>query len=487
MTRRLVIVGGGMTGVAAFVAAVRHRVAARIDMLDPLPVGTGTAFAATDPALLCNTSAGIMSLRRNDPDDFLHYLAGAGYPASVDDFVPRSHAGAYARHRYRTAAAEHVWSGGCHRHVRARATAIAPTSQGWYRIRLDDGSSLDATHVFLCRGFTEPRVPEVLAPHLDHPLAFRSPFPEQAMLAALPPEARVLALGTKLSGIDAALLLCRARHQVTMASPSGELPAVRTRTGRPSTAMAIDFSALDLAGCAPVELSQRLTNLVRSAALAVRGRPLDSQITTTVDTVARLRAEIELAAAGRTDWQDLLCAFVDAANAALTPAPAPVRDLVMAHCRNGVARYLTAFPLQNARTLLGHLDAGRLSIRTGVPVGMYPGPDWRVRWRDGSEERFDAVVGAAGYQPPRLRTDGHELLLDGHPRGDHLPELHPDLRVSLPSSTRPERIWRLGIESAARVPSISAVYPLVQQVDRVCGQLAQLAGSCQEVVRIQSQ
>ena len=81
--RRLVIVGGGASGVAAFVAAVRYGVAQSIDIVDPRGIGRGTAFAARRAALLCNTSVETMSIVDDNPDDFLAYLHSIGVPATA--------------------------------------------------------------------------------------------------------------------------------------------------------------------------------------------------------------------------------------------------------------------------------------------------------------------------------------------------------------------------------------------------------------------
>ncbi|MEU4743291.1 FAD/NAD(P)-binding protein, partial [Actinosynnema sp. NPDC023658] len=231
MSRRIVIVGGGVTGVTAFAAAVRHRCADRIDVVDPLPPGTGTAFATDHPALLCNTSVGIMSLLPDDPHDFLRHLHERGVPAGPDDVVARGLFHDYVRVRYADHAARFRAEGGVHRHIRAEAARVHRDVDGGYHVVAGD-HVLPATDVLVCLGYGEPVVPAVLAEHVDHELIFRSPFPADRLLAALPRPADVLVLGTRLSAVDAAVLLCGQGHAVTLASPSGRLPAVRSRTGR---------------------------------------------------------------------------------------------------------------------------------------------------------------------------------------------------------------------------------------------------------------
>lgn len=463
--RRVVIVGAGATGVAAFAALVRHGIAAHVDVVDPHPPGRGHAFDAAHPALLCNTSAGIMSLRAEDPDDFVRHLRRSAPAPGRDSFVPRALFGEYARATYAAAVALHRSRGGGHRHVAARCVAVRRTGGG-YRVLLAAGGPLVASDVLLCQGLSEPRVPDVLAPHVGTDSAFASPFPEPRLLGTLRPGSRVLVLGTRLTGIDAALLLCGAGHTVTMASPSGQLPAVRTRTGaRTGLVSAADIRALDLTG---PRLNRDIVALVRRASAAVSPYPLRRQVSTAGATTARLRAEIALAEQGRTAWQDVVCSFVDAANDALAPLDAAVRHTALERCSTLFSRYLAAFPLGNARRLLGHLDAGRLRITAGTPVDLRRGARWTATWPDATTGTFDAVVGAAGYHPPPLHADGTGLDLTGGSGRGEAPHVEPDLRIRLPRSAQPERIWLLGIPSAARVASINAIYPMAQQVARTC-------------------
>ncbi|WP_073756705.1 FAD/NAD(P)-binding protein [Streptomyces sp. CB03234] len=476
MRRRVVIVGGGATGVAAFAALVRHRVAARVDIVDPLPVGSGRAFATTRPALLCNTSVGIMSLVAGAPDDFLDHLLARGVPADRDAFVPRFHFSRYVRDRYLAYRVLHRRGGGAGGHVRGRASFVRRVPGGGYEVVLDDGRRLDATDVLLCQGYGDPVVPGTLRPHLGADRLFIGPCPEGALLTAMPgPASRVLVLGTRLSAIDAGLLLCGAGHRVVMASPSGELPAVRTRTGsRPGPPLTPDLAALDFSG---PRFERQLVALVARAASTVSGRRLRDQVATPVrvpvpvpdDPVERLRREIRLAEEGRTDWQDILCATVDAANQVLPALDAPTRAAALRRCAP-LLRYLGAIPLGTARTLLRHVEAGRLTIRRGVPVEIAPGPRrWRAVWSGEAAERYDAVVTAAGYGDPPLHVSGDHLHLTGagcrHPGA--APGIGEDVRVRFPGSPVPERIWAVGVTSSSRVPSINAVYPMVQQADAV--------------------
>lgn len=103
--RRLAIVGGGASGVAAFVAAVRYGIAESIDLVDPVGIGAGVAFSAKHDGLLCNTSVETMSIVEDQPDDFLAYLRDVGVTATRDTFAPRAYVSRYLETRYAQSAA----------------------------------------------------------------------------------------------------------------------------------------------------------------------------------------------------------------------------------------------------------------------------------------------------------------------------------------------------------------------------------------------
>ena len=97
---RLAIVGAGAAGVATFIAAVRAGVARTIYMIDPHPVGPGTAFSNTDRDILCNTSVDTMSVLHDMPLDFLEHLSCEGYASTPESLVPRFLVGRYLANRF---------------------------------------------------------------------------------------------------------------------------------------------------------------------------------------------------------------------------------------------------------------------------------------------------------------------------------------------------------------------------------------------------
>jgi uncharacterized NAD(P)/FAD-binding protein YdhS len=382
--------------------------------------------------------------------------------------VPRYLAAQYVRDRYQQAAATAERLGIAHDHVRRTAVAVHKSSHGGYRVALDDGSDVAASDVLICAGFGAPIVPPAIAPHLGHAGIFATPYPEAGLLARIPPRSRVLVVGTRLSAIDSALLLCGQGYRVVMASRSGDLPSVRTRTSRTSPSP-IDEAAFARLDFADPGLAARLLRLICRASAARRGRPLSTQIDRSPDPVSRLRAEIELAAADRCDWQDVLVNFLDLGNDVFHVVRPEVRKLAIERCWRMIARYLFAMPLRNARALLAHVDAGRLQVIAGSPRRLERDHAWRITWGDDRVEHFDAVVCAAGFHKPRFHASrtGVELTLApvAHPLVE--PSVAPDLRMTLPEAATPERIWTLGVSSYLGTPLVNAVYQAARQGDAV--------------------
>jgi uncharacterized NAD(P)/FAD-binding protein YdhS len=458
--------------VAAFVAAVRYGVAASIDLVDPIGIAGGVAFSAKHDALLCNTSVETMSVLDDDQDDFLAYLHSIGISATKDSFAPRAYVSRYLTARYEQFAALARAAGIEHRFVQAAAVRVEGAKGGGYRVLLDDGAVLDASDVLLCVGHGAPQVPAEVEPHLGAPLLFESLYPEQDVLAALAPRSRVLVLGSRLSAVDSALLLCEAGHTVELASPSGRLPAVRTATPR-ACPVEVDAPALARVDLNDAAFAWRLLRIIARSARAVGSRALREQVVRIPEPIERMRREADLARRGVTDWQHILVGYMDAAEARLRDEALASQRRALAECSRVVGRYLFACPLQNADKLLGYAGERRLTVRAGTPARLQPGARWRVLWRDGAQDDFDAIVCATGFRKAPLATSATAVTFGGAAVGDTVAgaaslRVGSDLRVRFDGATNPERIWTLGLASQPGAPIVNAVYQAVRQAYELC-------------------
>ncbi|MER7399849.1 FAD/NAD(P)-binding protein, partial [Streptomyces sp. NPDC000151] len=263
--KSIVIIGGGATAVCAFRAVTEAEDIAAVRFVAPGPIGIAGAFGSGDLRALCNTSVDVTSLSPDGESGLLSYLAARGWPVHRDDFVPRFLVTQYLRESFQRLRDDCVRRGTRVAHVRGRALRVTGLP-GDYRVHLADGRVLPATDVLVCVNGTSTAHPEYLVGHHPADRLFTTPYPLGA-LRRIPAGARVLVAGTKLSAIDAALVLCRRGVHTVMTSPSGELPAVRTRLRRHrGTGLAAEFRSLLAAGAGPQEL-------LRPVARRIRRRP----------------------------------------------------------------------------------------------------------------------------------------------------------------------------------------------------------------------
>lgn len=471
MLREVAVVGGGATGTSAVVNLVRSGVARHVDVFEPGAVGHGDAFASTDPALLCNTSADSMSLVTERPDDFVDYLHALGMPVTPQDCVPRYLFAQYCRDRYLDACSEAAAHGVRLRHHQDKVASVARASPRSI-LRTGSGAEFPADAVLLCMG-AEPWTPPIVRPFRREPGV--APAAALGSAVALPCGARVLVLGTRLSAVDAAIMLSRSGCRVQMASPSGALPSVRTRMcprPRDSGPLAALAGHPWVGTTDAAQADRFVAGLLRC--LAGPGRPrLRDQLSLVDDPVERLRAEIAIAEEGHNFWQDLTVDFIALTNEWLLRRPPAEWKDFWTVVEGVLDRYISAMPVANAKKLLSLADAGRLEVRGHRAAELFrTGDRWTMQWQDGSCERFDAVVYATGYRPPAMRCSDGRLLLGEHQRGTP-PAVSEDLRVDL-GRDADERVFAVGQCSATRVPLVHGVVAVVPQISRVVCQLRTL-------------
>ncbi|MCX4824767.1 FAD/NAD(P)-binding protein [Streptomyces sp. NBC_01142] len=482
----LVVIGGGAAATAVLHQLTEHAGfrPGSVTVVDPRPAGFGVAFGTTDPKLRCNTSVDVTSLYRADRSDLQRYLAARGWPVGRADFVPRALVGQYCRERFGQLSRELQARGAQVRQVTTRARTVLPAERAGegYRVTLDDGSTLEATDVVVAAGGDQPHLPELLRAYADHPDLLAGPYPTDR-LRALPTDARVLVVGSKLSAVDAALVLCGADRQVTLCSPSGELPAVRNRlcrTARP-TGLLADLRELNPG---TPDFDRTLTRVLARAVRSARagwGHPaaaLRRQFGTEPKALERLTTELRQTEAGDNAWQDVIAELIEAVNDWTEGWPSAERDRLLTRFRPLIARHISAIPVSSARALAGHGLAGRLAVRRGTPAALTPDPDggWQVRWTAaGPAEHHTHVLSASGYLRPAVCTHGPALLALGPAAcSPHCapPLTGPDLRLLRPGGADPERIWMVGAMGAARTAIVNYLWTAAGQAGTVAQALA---------------
>ncbi|MGW0468239.1 FAD/NAD(P)-binding protein [Streptomyces sp. NPDC003027] len=446
-----------------------------VSLVDPNTVGWGLAFGDGDPLLMCNSAVNLNSVLAHHPADFLDHLRQHGWQGRPYDCVPRSWMAAYCHQRYIRARQSATTLGIAVQHLRATARTIAAQDDG-YRIRLDSGQEIPATHVVICPGVHQPRTPDGFAPYRHHPAYLDSPYPTSRLRRRLSRPARVLVLGTHQSAIDAALLLCRDGHHTTLTSPSGQLPAVRTALKAP-TRPHPPLRRIARLDPADPHLEDKLTRHVVEAIRLIDPRPLRHQTSAATDPVQRLREEIALAETGACLWAEICTPLIEAV-IALAPALPPARHrALMARFAWFNSRYATATTLTNARRLLTHFTSGALHLADSYPAAIaFTDAGWRVRHPGAAPEHFDHVVNATGFHPPHLAwdRDDNTWYLDPSPAppgAAPVDSLEADLRLRSQPGAPPERIWVAGVATHMRIPFANHLRNAVHQASHVADQI----------------
>ena len=218
--RNVVVVGGGASGTAVAIHLLRlGDPELRVTLVERGPwLARGIAYGVDSRIFRLNVPASKMSLDPEQPDDFQRW-AGAAPGA----FLPRATFGAYAVERLADAIRG---SAAKLRVVRGHAVAVDAGA-----VLLAGNGALPAETVILATGI-EPRVlPSPLPPDARILDAW-----DEAALAALPSEGRLLVLGAGLSALDVlAWLAARGfRGSVTILSRRGLLPRPHLDPPRPA-------------------------------------------------------------------------------------------------------------------------------------------------------------------------------------------------------------------------------------------------------------
>ncbi|MEU0663814.1 FAD/NAD(P)-binding protein [Streptomyces lavendulocolor] len=459
--RSIVIIGAGAAGVSLFVhlACEGLKDTESVTLIDPNPPGRGIAFGDSNQALLCNTSAGIQSIISSAPSDFLDYCRSRGLPTKQEDYVPRALVGDYCRDRFQDCVELAVQQGIRVVHVPDRALSITPTIGG-HQVSLANGGQLQCSKVAICAGLTKPRIPDGFQNYREHPRLILMPYPTADMRARIAvDEAQVLVVGSGLSAIDIAHLLCIDGYQVTMASRSGVLPAVRSRFLYNSRPFEILSQIRELSVDDP-DLHNRLKHIVTAAVREIHPLPLRDQVSHAVDPLQRLREETQLAVAGLCHWQEAAYALLDIIMDWTAGVSQIMRDALLAPYRQTLWRYLGAMALPNAQRLLKHAESGLLRLTTYNPIfvrGTEEG--FEV-----SGKRYDYVVGAAGFSAPALFRSGQQICIDDYAKGAApVTSVGPDLRVE-------PNVWLAGMTNM-RIPVNNFLPSTVRQAEHVAGRL----------------
>ncbi|MCT8343904.1 FAD/NAD(P)-binding protein [Photorhabdus kleinii] len=463
--RNIAIIGGGITGVAAYISLICYNIAENIYIIAPTSIGESEAFDSAEPDMICNTSAGSISVVPENLHDFTSFLNDRGMQIEPKDFVPRRLVSEYVKTRFKEYSKNAEANGVKTIYIRRHATRIELISnERKYCIYSAGENIITADAVIVCTGYSRSIIPEFAKEFANHQGIFTSPYPVKNITTLVSPESQVLIIGTKLSAIETAITLAEENHRVTMASPSGELPAVRTHT-LPAEAELIDIDEVAKLDFKSNKLPQSITKVVIKAISKLTDLPLSLQISKKSNPIERLEEEVQLARKGNIYWQDIMVELIDIINELMAGKDSITQQKALHSCNNIISRYMGACSLENAKKLLEALKAEKIHLHQGVPVivNLNYNAQWEVEW--GNEKcQYETIIFATGREYPKYSLSNSSLDLNTvtlEPMAE--PYLDKNFRVYHSRKQVFENIWLLGISSHSSIPLVNAIYPAIQQ------------------------
>jgi len=237
------IVGAGFSGIACAVQLLRRlRAPAVIHLVNRNHrFGRGLAYGTRSGSHLLNVPAARMGLDPHDETGFLRFLQEQGAAVRPGDFVPRKLYGEYLEacleQAQQTAA-----PGVRLEMVQAEIDDIQGGEGGRHLLHLSDGRHMAVDEVVLALGNFAPRPPGPAAALGDLPQLVNDPW--ALARPEVPPDARVLLLGSGLTAYDVVLGLLDRGHRgpVVMLSRRGLLPQPHRQQEFRTSAPVIDVA-----------------------------------------------------------------------------------------------------------------------------------------------------------------------------------------------------------------------------------------------------
>lgn len=222
---RVVVVGGGASGVLAAVALAQRPAVTSVVVVERAErIGPGLAYGAAEPHHLLNSPAGRMTAVPGDEGHFLDWAAARGASPAPSGFAPRRVYGDYLAAVFADLVRE---AGGRVSSVRDEVVAIETHAEG-ATVRLAGGGGLDADRVVLALGNPPPAGRGAGAARR----LVADPWAPGALEGV---GGAVLVLGTGLTMVDVATALARRSPGVRITATSRNLllPRVHLETPVP--------------------------------------------------------------------------------------------------------------------------------------------------------------------------------------------------------------------------------------------------------------
>ncbi|PWY96106.1 FAD/NAD(P)-binding domain-containing protein [Aspergillus sclerotioniger CBS 115572] len=364
-TESIVIVGAGASGIAVLLRLIDHakdgkRIPPIIVVEKSSPPGPGLAYSPACTGTIINMHTDTMGLSYNDPKHFTRWrdeLESGPFPS-------RSSYGEYLEAMWSQILSEAQKLGLSISIIQDEVSDIDRHDNGTFTLTFGGGNNLPARSVILALGnFTS-----TLNTHLiDRPGFFPSPWPT-SQLTAIPTDASVLIIGSRLSAVDAALFLSKNGHQgsMTFMSRSGRLPKVQGDPEPYPRRYTLHTLARDIESN-PADALVRLTTRLMDEIDGVNHGDW-TWLQKHASPLAELQADLHAAKAGNAHWQTVLRHTAPVIERYWRCLSLESQKLFMAKFLSPWMRYRHGMPVQNAQKILDLLQTSQLSVVAGEAI-----------------------------------------------------------------------------------------------------------------------
>ncbi|MCT9081059.1 FAD/NAD(P)-binding protein [Streptomyces fulvoviolaceus] len=404
--RRFAVAGMGATGVGVFVALVRslaaggHTAGAEVHIFETKErLGAGVAYSTPHDCHLLNMRAATMSVRAEDPDHFVHWLAerNALGPAGAGEYVPRRLFAEYLQEFFDEALAEARQRG---IKVVTHKSVVSDCREDALGVHLIAGlDHFVFGHVFLCLG----DLPSTEYLEFTKLPTYVHSMWQGAGLEAIDPDATVGILGTSLTAVDALLQLRAAGHRgpVTCFSRRRSLPKVQGPRVRHTLRHVTEDNLRRLTGDFTRQLEfAEVAELFRRELEDGLGLAIDWKrvLARPADPVTHtLAKDVELAENGQTLWYSILDATSEIVPLVWRSMSPGARASFMTEHLSIWSMFRHCMPLDNARRLLDMATDGAFAVASELTSVTYDEEDAAFRMEaGGAAHRVEWLVNATG-------------------------------------------------------------------------------------------
>lgn len=388
----IAIIGGGIGGISALAQLTERNIKANFTIYEKAEIAYSSSMLSKNSSHICNTGSLANSLYNNKPDDFDEYLTINKKVTNDNTFVPRGIFIDYVYDTFRQSVKKATETGSHIRIVNKKATSLAAEGKNSCYIFDEDGSKEHYHFVFVSTGPALEDIAQYSQPEGKTIVANTDP---DTLSAFIPDKNRIAILGSKLSAIDAALFIADESPdaKITMYSSSGELPSVRNYFFNDPEA-AMDLHTFP-------EPKNR-DDLILMAHYIIEKNNIPISDYSKVPEIL-LHEEITACEKHISSWERYIKEFADIANNVTVPDNKYYKNTQ--EIKRFISRYISSFPLSNAKKILTLIKEKRLEIKKGGKEDLLIKENKIFCKTD--QREYDGVILSCGLTNSFLKKDNN--------------------------------------------------------------------------------